>query len=197
MAKTKHRPDASEQIDAYIDALPVWSKKLCLQLRELILKSDPKIIEDWKWGPNYYKNGMLCGFAAFQKHVNVVFFKGVLMKDKKKLFSPESAGNVQIRYIKLKEKDKIDEEVMLTYLFEAIEHNEKGAKPPVKDKTVIIPPDVKKALKAAGVLNYFEAENYSRRKEWVRWIEFAKREETRFSRIERVVEKLAENRKLV
>ncbi|MBA3683150.1 MAG: DUF1801 domain-containing protein, partial [Bacteroidetes bacterium] len=63
MAATKHVADASLKITEYIDTLPDWSQKICKKLRTIILKADPKLIEDWNWGPNYYLEGMVCGFA--------------------------------------------------------------------------------------------------------------------------------------
>lgn len=191
MAKTVRRADAPGQIDTYIASLPAWSKAICERLREIILESDPKIIEDWKGGPNYYKNGMICGFAAFSRHVNFVFFKGVAMKDRKKLFEPDD-GNVQTRRIRLTDIKQIDESIVLEYLMEAIDNNIKGVKIAVKDKAVEIPADVKKAFRTEGVLKYFESCAYSHRKEWIRWIESAKKKETRVSRIERAAEKLCE-----
>jgi hypothetical protein len=75
MATSKHKSDASFKITDYIESLPDWSQKICITLREISLKSNSEIIEDWKWGPNYYLNGMVCGFSAFKKYVNFVFFK--------------------------------------------------------------------------------------------------------------------------
>jgi hypothetical protein len=59
MATSKHNADASFKITNYIESLPEWSQKICINLREIILSCNPEIIEDWKWGPNYYLNGMV------------------------------------------------------------------------------------------------------------------------------------------
>ena len=127
MAATKHVADASLKISDYIDALPDWSQKICKQLRTIILKADPKLIEDWKWGPNYYLEGMVCGFAGFKKHVNLVFFKGTSLMDKKKLLvgDPESINTRNFRFRDVKE---IDEDILLEYLIEAIDLNKAGKK---------------------------------------------------------------------
>lgn len=50
MAKTKHHPGASLLITEYIDALPPFSREICVKLRELIHAAIPDVIEDWKWG---------------------------------------------------------------------------------------------------------------------------------------------------
>jgi len=55
---------------------------------------------------------------------------------------------------------------------------------------VLIPADLKKALTKQKVLRTFESMTYSRRKEYVFWVESAKRPETRTARIERTIVKM-------
>ncbi len=197
MAAPKHVADASLKISDYIDNLPDWSQKICKRLRTIILKADPKLIEDWKWGPNYYLDGMVCGFAGFQKHVNFVFFKGILLKDKRKLLHLND-GSVNTRNFRFKDVKEINEDILLEYLIEAIDLNKKGKKIIVpKDRTVEIAKDVKREFKLAGLLGYFESLAYSHRKEYIRWIETAKREETRKSRIEKAVIMLGKKEKIM
>ncbi|MDO8998962.1 MAG: DUF1801 domain-containing protein [Bacteroidota bacterium] len=191
MATTKHVEDASLKVTEYIDNLPDWSNKICKRLRKIILKSDPKIIEDWKWGPNYYLEGMICGFGAFQKHVSLAFFQGTFLKDKRKILQI-NPGNLHNRHLKFRDVKEINEDILLEYLIEAIDNNKKGKiLVQAKDKTVIIAADTKLAFKSAGILNYFESLAYSHKKEYNMWIEDAKKEETRKSRIEKAIAKLA------
>jgi hypothetical protein len=64
-------------------------------------------------------------------------------------------------------------------------------------RMVILPDDFRNALSAkADVLGLFEKLAYSHRKEYVQWIEGAKKPETRERRIKQAVEKLAEGKKL-
>lgn len=190
MATPKHVPDATERVSAYFASLPKWSRDICERLREIVLKSDPEIIEDWKWGPNYYLNGMVCGIGAHQKFVSFVFFQGALLKDKRMVLQANS-GTLHNRHIKFTALEQINEDVMLRYLFEAIDNNKKGKKL-VKsaNKTVPIAPDVKKEFKQAGVLSYFEGLAYSHRKEYMLWIEDCKKDETRRNRIAKAISKL-------
>lgn len=157
----------------------------------MILSTDPEMIEDWKWGPNYYLDGMVCGYWGFDKYVTLNFFQGALLKDKKKILQ-QNPGNVRNRHIKFTDVKQIDEETILEYLFEAIDNNRKGhIIKESKDKTVEIPVDVKKAFKTANLLPYFESLAYSHRKEYMMWINDAKKEETRLKRIGQAIEKLA------
>ncbi|MFL5754641.1 MAG: DUF1801 domain-containing protein [Bacteroidia bacterium] len=190
MAKVKHNPEAPVLISEYIDGMPSFAKAICTRLRTLILSADPGLTEDWKWGPNYYKNGMVCGFAAFQKHVNFVFFQGALLKDKKKLFASNEAA-LKTRTIRFTDVKQINEEIVLEYLFEAIDNNTKGLKVKIpKNRKVVIPSDVKKAFSKAAILKAFEKMSYSRKNIFMAWIEQAKREETRVKRIEHCIEKM-------
>ncbi|MBA2612191.1 MAG: DUF1801 domain-containing protein [Bacteroidetes bacterium] len=190
MTAPKHVVDASLKITEYIDTLPNWSQKICKRLRSIILKTDPKLIEDWKWGPNYYLEGMVCGYAGFQKHVGLSFFRGALLKDKKKLLHA-NPGSINTRGFKFKDVKEIKEDLILEYVIEAIDLNKKGKKVIVpKDRTVEVAMDIKKEFKLAGVLSYFETLAFSHKKEYIIWIEDAKKEETRKSRIAKAISKL-------
>jgi uncharacterized protein YdeI (YjbR/CyaY-like superfamily) len=190
MAKVKHNPEAPALIDDYIDNMEPFAKAICMRLRQLILSADPEFIEDWKWGPNYYKNGMVCGFAAFKRHVNFVFFQGAILKDPYKLLTPNEAA-LYTRTIQIRNASDIDDEKYLEYIFEAIDNNSRGLKAEVpKDRKVEIPADVKKALNNAGLLKHFEAMSYSRRNVFILWINQAKKEETRTKRINEFLVKI-------
>jgi hypothetical protein len=58
-------------------------------------------------------------------------------------------------------------------------------------RTVELPDDLAAALDA-DLLAFFESLSYTHRREYVRWIEAAKREETRRRRVERAAEMLRE-----
>lgn len=62
---------------------------------------------------------------------------------------------------------------------------------PAGDKTVIVPDDLAEAFKASpAAATYYETLAYTHRKEYVRWITEAKREETRSARVAKTVDKL-------
>lgn len=190
MAKVKHHPKAAELIDDGIAGMEPFAQAICTRLRKIILSADPGLIEDWKWGPNYYLNGMVCGYWGFKKHVSLVFFQGALLEDKKKLLRANE-GNLHNRHIKYTDIKQVNEEDILELLFQAIDNNRKGVKLTApKDKIIDTPTDVAKALKKAKVLTYFDSLTYSHRKEYIQWIDSAKKEETRLRRIGQAIEKL-------
>ena len=58
-------------------------------------------------------------------------------------------------------------------------------------RVVTIPPDLKKALKAhSKAAAFFDKLAYSHQKEYVQWIEEAKRDDTRLRRIDKMIEML-------
>lgn len=57
-------------------------------------------------------------------------------------------------------------------------------------RTVEIPAQFERAMKAGGVLSFFEGLSYTHRKEYCRWISDAKTEETRQKRIAKAIEML-------
>ncbi|MCE3226455.1 MAG: hypothetical protein K0S32_1006 [Bacteroidetes bacterium] len=196
MAAPKHRADATQRIDDLIYSLPDWSRKICIRLRALALGSDTKMIEDWKWAPNYNLEGMVCGFMPTKKHVNLVFFKGTQMKDKRKLFVGDP-DNLNIRTLRFTSEKDINDEIILEYIMEAIDLNRRGIKAVrTSNKEIVVPPYIKKGFKKAGVLTYFESLPYSHRREYIRYIEDAKKEETRVARVEKAVSKLLDKAKI-
>jgi hypothetical protein len=66
----------------------------------------------------------------------------------------------------------------------------------LEPRVVEVPPDLRAALAGRPeALGFFESLAYTHRKEYVSWIEEAKREQTRADRIARAVEMLAAGRK--
>jgi uncharacterized protein YdeI (YjbR/CyaY-like superfamily) len=59
------------------------------------------------------------------------------------------------------------------------------------ERTVDVPDDLRDALAAAGLANAFVALSYSHQREYVRWIDDAKRAGTRAKRIADTVERLS------
>lgn len=170
-----------------------FAQPICRKIREIILKSDPGIIEDWKWGPNYYKNGMICGFGAFQKHVHLAFFRGDAMKDSENLFV-HGEKNRHNRGIKFTDVGQIDEKILATYVKEAVAVNEKGIE--LQERRITLPSDFRRSLeKNKKAKEFFESSSYTNRKEFVTWIAGAKKEETRERRLKLAVQRLARGEK--
>jgi hypothetical protein len=178
---------ATDKVLAYIDTLPEWSKIICSELRQIILAADPMIAEEWKWGPHYSSQGMVCGYGAFQKHVKFTFFNGSAMKDTKGLFN-HCVDNEFSRSIKYTDIGEIDAKTLTAYIKESVAVNQKGYKRVVADKTVDVPADLQKALAAnKKAAAFFEGLTYGYKKEFVEQVTSAKQVKTRLDRIAKIV----------
>ncbi|MDI1234065.1 MAG: DUF1801 domain-containing protein [bacterium] len=187
-----HQSDASYQISEYISAMPDWSRAICVKLRNIIHKADPQMVEDWKWGPNFYHNGMVCGIGAFKKHVAFVFFQGAQLKDLKKILS-QGETNVHNRRIHFKDVSEIKEKILMEYIKEAVQINMTGRAVVISKAATIeidTPDDLQKLLDEHKLSEYFDMLAYTHRKEYVTWINEAKKDETRTNRLTKTLEML-------
>lgn len=113
---------ASELIDNRIVELDDWRGKMLARLRTLILEAVPGITEEWKWDtPVWSSNGDVLAFGAFQDHIKLNFFHGVLLEDHHLFNAGLDAKNT--RAIDIFENDKIDEAALKKLIVSAAELN--------------------------------------------------------------------------
>lgn len=184
MAKIKHVADASERITAAFERMPVHIQPIVKQLRKLIHEAEPAIVEDWKWGPNFYYNGMVCNVWGFKNHASITFFNGSSMSDKHKLFN-YGEMNANSRTIKFTHLNELNDKKLVAYIRESVKLNKQGLAKP-KDE-LEIPPVLKKALSKHKLLATFNQKPYTFRKEIIVGITSAKRPETVERRVEQAL----------
>lgn len=192
MGTSKHRTDTSLKIQEYIETQPLWSKKICDKLRELILTQDKEIHEGYNWGPNYFlPEGMICGFSAHKKHVSFTFFQGTLLRDKHNILL-NHATNPHNKSLHFEDVREIKEEILREYLAEAIDNCRKGIKVLQADNNSLsLAPDIQREFRENGILNYFNSLPYSLRREYLDWIATSKKDETRKNRIEKAIDMIS------
>ena len=182
------------KVDAYIEKSADFAKPILIKLRALVHQANPDIEESIKWGmPNFGYKGMLFNMAAFKEHCSFGFWKEKLIDG----LGDNAMGMGSLGKIKSLD-DLPADELLLTYMREAVLLNEKGIKlpkNPAKKKELIIPKELTEALnkniKAKAV---FEEFSYSHQKEYVEWVDEAKREETKQKRINQTIEWLKEGK---
>lgn len=185
------RSDASARIDRYIRAAAPFARPICIKLRSLIHKAEPGIIEDWKWGPNFNKTGMVCGIWAFRNHVTLTFFRGALLKDPKKILL-HGTSNARNRCARFSGLDEIDERTLIAYVREAVRNNDRGLKANPLAKSLTIPAQFRRALaEKPRALTFFEGLAHTHRKEYILWVRSAKKPETRARRIRQALAMLS------
>lgn len=193
---SKVDPEAGKKIDDYIQTAPEYAHPILTKLRQIVHDADPEILEDWKWGPNFNHNGMVCGFGAGKSYVKFTFFQGALIEDKYNIFL--SSDNKKTRSINIHNVSEINAEAITEYIKLSVENNigEKKVKiKPLKD--VEIPQEVLDVLdKSTKAKKFFEGLANSYKKEYIEWITSAKREATREKRKLELIEKLEAGERL-
>jgi hypothetical protein len=187
MSKVKHVANASVLIDDAFAKMPESIQLMVNKLRALINETEPQIIEDWKWGPNFYCNGMVCNVWGFKKHASIVFFNGVNMQDKFGLFNAGEA-NSKMRTIKFNHVDEINSKQIVAYIKEAIKLNKAGETKAYK--VIEIPADLKRILTKQKLLTVFNKQNFTFKKEVVMAFTSAKQEATQQRRVQKLIEQL-------
>jgi hypothetical protein len=184
------------QIDDYIAGKEAWARTLLTKLRQLILKANPKMEQEWKWrAPAFTHHGIVVLLWGFKAHVSLTFYHGNLLDDPKALFD-DCGGNEHNRALNLRDGDKIPEKQILAWVKRASEINEKGLKPKAKkaapkSKVVAVSADFDKELKKnKTVKEFFDSLSPSCKRAYTEWIDEAKREETKLKRIAKGIEVL-------
>ncbi len=126
---------ASQQIDAIIKEPGDWRGRELSQLRALIKKADPSVIEEVKWKkpskpmgvPVWSHDGILCVADTLKNAVRLTFPKGAQMKDPKKLFNTRLDSNTA-RAIDFHEGDIVEEAAFQALIVEAVRLNSAKAR---------------------------------------------------------------------
>ncbi len=190
-------PKRDARVDTYIAKSPEFAQPILNHIRKLVLEACPEAEETLKWSfPNFLYKGMLCSVAAFKNHCSFGFWKRKLIFVNKKVSSGEGMGQFgRITSI----SDLPPKNVLLGYIKEAVRLNEEGVKVPKarpkRKKPLAIPAPLKSALsKNKKALATFENFSYTHKKEYVDWINEAKREETRDQRLTSAIKWMAEGK---
>ena len=118
---------ASQQIDAIIKEPADWRGKKLSQLRALIKKADPAVVEEVKWKkpsrpsgvPVWSHDGIICVADTLKNAVRLTFPKGAQLKDPKKLFNTRLDSKT-VRAIDFYEGDTVDEAALKALIRDAV-----------------------------------------------------------------------------
>ena len=118
---------AAQLITQRIQDLDDWRGERLAQIRALIHKADPQVVEEWKWGvPVWSHDGLVCTGESYKQVVKLTFAKGAALKDPKKLFNSSLEGNTR-RAIDIREDDKLDAAAFNALFKAAVAHNKANA----------------------------------------------------------------------
>jgi len=118
----------SQQIDAIIKEPGDWRGRKLSQLRTLIKKADPAIIEEVKWKkpskpsgvPVWSHAGIICVADTLKNAVRLTFPQGAQVKDPKKLFNTRLDSKT-VRAIDFYEDETVDEAALKALILDAVD----------------------------------------------------------------------------
>lgn len=121
---------AAQQIDAIIKKPGDWRGETLSQLRSLIQKAYPDVVEEVKWKkpsnpmgvPVWSHEGIICVGEALRNAVRLTFPKGARMKDSEKLFNTRLESKV-VRAIDFHEGERISASALKDLIREAVALN--------------------------------------------------------------------------
>jgi uncharacterized protein YdeI (YjbR/CyaY-like superfamily) len=183
----------NSKADWYFEKAGRWQQEIT-ELRRIIL--DCHLVEDLKWGcPCYtFEDHNIVLIHVFKEYCAVLFFKGALLKDRKKVLIQQTK-NVQaarqMRFTSVQEV-KRRESTIRSYVFEAVEIEEKGLKVEKKTtKDYPIPEEFQHKLDADPKLrDAFSSLTPGRQRAYLFYFGQAKRSNTRAARVEKCLPRI-------
>jgi len=195
-----------KRVDAYIAKAAPFAQVVLTHVRGLVHKACPDAVEDMKWShPFFLHDGtILCHMASFKAHCAFGFWGAEMGKVLREEGVLEDGGMGSLGKI-ASVKDLPPDKKMAGYIRQAVNFIDAGLgdnrvtvarrvvkapKPPVETPTELAA--ALKKNKAAGKV--FAAFSPSCKREYVEWIAYAKRPETRERRVAQAVEWIAEGK---
>ncbi len=179
----------AKSVEEYIENNAHFKEALHI-LRDII--NETELNESIKWNaPVYDLNGKnVVGLGAFKKHFGIWFFNGVFLKDENNLLEKAQEKTKGLRQMRFTSKEEIDKHVVLAYVKEAIENQKLGKEIKASrttQKDINIPIELKKEINInAALQGAFKTLSPSKQREYSEYINSAKKESTRLSRLEKI-----------
>lgn len=180
-------------VDAFFSKAKKWQQELSA-LRTIVLGCG--LVEELKWyQPVYtFQGSNLLIISSFKEHCVLSFFKGVLLKDSKKILDKPGENTQSARIIKFTTLEQIKEKetIIKSYINEAIAAEKAGLKVNFKKITEhTIPAELQKKLDNNPEFSAaFKALTPGRQRAYLLHFSAPKQAATRESRIENCTEKI-------
>ena len=102
------KADGDAPVQAYIAAMPGWTRDLGKRLDALIVRAVPGVRKAVKWNSPMYGiegQGWFLSFHVFTHYVKVAFFRGTSLRP----VPPGESKQKEVRYLDIHEDDQLDE----------------------------------------------------------------------------------------
>lgn len=187
------------KVDAFINRAEQWREEFEV-LREIILACG--LTEELKWGQPCYtfdgRNVVL--MHGFKEYCALLFHKGALLKDSKRILIQQTANVQAARQIRFKNVDEIKklERTLKAYIHEAVEVEKAGLKVKLKKTSEFkVAEEFQKELdKHAGLKKAFFALTPGRQRAYILHFSQPKQSKTRESRVEKSIPRILEGKGL-
>jgi uncharacterized protein YdeI (YjbR/CyaY-like superfamily) len=168
---------------------PLWQEEI-QTLRSIIAKAG--LVEEIKWGTKVYtlRGKNVVSALGFKNYFSLWFYNGVFLSDPyQKLVNAQEGVTKALRHWRFESADEIEEEKILEYIREAIRNEEAGKVwKPKKSIELVIPASLQQRLDSDKTLAAaFEKLTPFKQKEYVEYLESAKREATQQARLEKIL----------
>ena len=112
--------DGDAPVQAYIAAMPGWTREIGKRLDALIVRAVPEVRKAVKWNSPFYGmegQGWFLSFHCFTRYVKVTFFNGGSLKP----LPPGESKHKEVRYLDIHEDDELDEAQLVAWIRQASE----------------------------------------------------------------------------
>ena len=187
------------KVDWFFNKAGKWQKEFS-ELRRIALACD--LTEELKWGRPCYtferKNIVLV--HGFKEYCALLFFKGVLLKDPKRILVQQTGnaqGIRQVRFTDIREIVKL-KKTLKAYIYEAIKVEEAGLKVKYKKTSDFkIPEEFQVQLdKSLALKKAFDGLTPGRQRGYILYFSSAKQSKTREARVKKYRKQILEGRGL-
>lgn len=164
----------------------LWEKEI-EALKSIVIKTP--LIEAQKWGGIVYthQGKNVLGIGGFKSYFGLWFFNGVFLKDEANVLVAASEETKALRQWRFTSLAEINEKLILRYIEEAIANEEKGLVHKPEKKAHVISDFFQSQIKSdTNLAAQFEKLTAFKKREYIEYIDSAKQEKTKLSRMEKI-----------
>ncbi|WP_036601036.1 YdeI/OmpD-associated family protein [Olivibacter sitiensis] len=190
----------NEQAERFFEKAKQWKEEFHV-LRKIV-RENKSLEEDYKWmHPCYTFQGQnIVLIHGFKEYCALLFHKGALLKDPKKILVQQTKNVQSARQIRFSNMDEIlkNRSIVKAYIKEAIQNEKAGLKVEMKTTTEFeMPQEFQSALtEMPDLKTAFYRLTPGRQRGYLLYFSSAKQAKTRMDRIEKYIPKILENKGL-
>lgn len=172
-----------------------------VEIMQNIVSRFTELRKEFKWGTDIYtfQGKNVIGWGGFKNFFSIWFYNGVFLEDKEKVLISASEGKTKaLRQWRFTDTAQIDEKKITAYVAEALQVAKDG-KEIKPEKSVPLKPEglLSEHLQADPTfLQAFERLTPGKQKEYIEYINEAKQEKTKLTRLEKIKPMILEGKGL-